>query len=72
MFHGVVDAELAALVEGLVLEILYGIRKTHAERDMACGVLVEEGLVEQEAVLGDRGVYGDQRALTEVCGALVH
>ena len=70
--HGVVDAQRAALVERFVLEILDRVGKAHAERQMAGGVLVKQGVQEEQAALLNRGVIRHERALAEVGRALVH
>ena len=54
--HGIVDAQRAALVQRLILEILDGVGKAHAQRQMAGGVLVEQRVVEQDAGLRDGAV----------------
>ena len=70
--HGVVDAELAAVLQRLVLEVADRVGKAHAEREMAAGVLVKEGVVEQEARLVDGRVKRHQRAFAKIPAALVH
>ena len=72
MDHGVVDAELAALVERFVLEVIDRVGKAHAERQMAAGVLVKKRVVKQNAGLVDGRVERHQRALAEIRTSLVH
>ena len=43
-----------------------------AEGDVAGGVFVEQGVIEQQLLIGDGAVVGHQRHLAEVSGALVH
>jgi len=70
--HGVVDAQAAALIQGLALEVADGIGKAHAQSQVAAGVLVEQRVVEQQAGLVDGGIKGHQRALAQIAAALVH
>ena len=45
--HGVVDAVAAAFLQGFVLEVPDGIGEAHAQGQVAGGVLVKQGVVEQ-------------------------
>ena len=70
--HGIVDAQGAALLQGHGLVALDRIGKAHAQRQMAGGVLIEQGVVKQQAGFGDRGVHGDERTFAQIGGAFVH
>ena len=72
MDHGVIDAQRPALLQRLVLEVPDGIGKAHAQRQMAAGVFIKEGVIKQQARLIDGGVKGDQSALAQIAAALVH
>ena len=72
MDHGVVDAQAAALLQGLALEVPDGVGKAHAQGQMAAGILVKQRVVEQQAGLVDGGVEGHQGALAQIAAALVH
>mgnify|MGYP007121805428 CR=1 FL=1 len=72
MDHGVVDAQRPALLQRLALEVPDGIGKAHAQRQMAAGVFIKEGVIKQQARLIDGGVEGDQSALAQIAAALVH
>ena len=49
MDHGVVDAQLPALLQSPVLEIRDAVGEAHAQCQVAGGILVKEGIVEQQA-----------------------
>ena len=51
--HGVIDAQGAALGQGLVLKVVNGVGKAHAQGQMAGGVFVEQRVVEQQSGLAD-------------------
>ena len=72
MDHGVVDTQRPALLQRLVLEVPDGIGKAHAQRQMAAGVFIKEGVIKQQARPVDGGVKGDQSALAQIAAALVH
>ena len=72
MDHGFVDAQVPALLQRPALEILDAVREALAQRQMAGGVLVEQGLVEQQAAPADGRIVGHQRALAQIAAALVH
>ena len=55
-----------------MLIIVDGVGKAHAQGQVAGGVLVKEGVVEQQAGLADGAVVGHQGALAQVGAALVH
>ena len=67
---GVVDAQGAALFQGAVLEAVDGVGEAHAQGQMAGGVLVEQGVVEQQAQVADGAVVGHQGAFAQVGAAL--
>ena len=50
----------------LVLKVVDGVGKAHAQRQMAGGVLVEQRVVEQQAGLADGAVVGHQGALAQI------
>ena len=68
----VVDAHRFLLLLGVLIVVAQGVGEPSSEREVACGVLIEEGVVEQKAELVDGGRIGHQRDLAEVCRALVH
>ena len=70
--HGVIDAQGAALGQGLVLKVVNGVGKAHAQGQMAGGVFVEQRVVEQQSGLADGTVVGHQGALAQIGAALVH
>ena len=70
--HGIVDAQLTALLQRLVLEVLDGIGKAHAQSQMAGSVFIEQGVVEQNAALADRAVLGNRSTLAQLCCAFIH
>ena len=72
MDHGVIDTQLAALLQRFVLEILNGVGIAHAQRQMAGGILVEQRVIEQDAGLADGRIVRHQSALAQIGAALVH
>ena len=72
MDHGIVQAQLVALLPGHVLEAVDGIGVAPAHGQMAGSVFIEQGIVEQNTAAADGAVLGDQGALAQVGGALVH
>ena len=70
--HGIVDAQSAALFQGLVVMILDGIGKAHAHSQVASGVLIEQRVVEQQAALADGAGLRHQGALAQIGSAFVH
>ena len=72
VLHRVVDAKLTALVQRHVLEAPDRVGKTHAQSQVTGGVLVKQGVVKQQAGLGDGGIDGHQRTFAQIGGSLVH
>ena len=72
MDHGVVHAERAHLLERAVRVVADGVDKAHAEREVAAGIFVKQGVVKQDACLVDGAVIRHERALAEVGRAFVH
>ena len=72
MDHGLVQTHGVALIQRQLLEALNGIGITVAQCQMAGGVLVKEGVVEQQLCVADGAVVGYQRALAQIGAALIH
>ena len=70
--HGFVDAQSAALGKGLAVMIPNGIGKACAHRQMAGGIFIEQGAVEQQTALADGALLGYQSALSQIGSTLVH
>ena len=49
VLHRVVDAHGPALFQRLVLKAADRVREAHAQRQMAGGILIEQGFIEQNA-----------------------
>ncbi len=56
--HGVIDAVAAALLQSLVLEVPDGIGVAHAQGQVAGGIFVKQGVVEEIAALGNGELWG--------------
>ena len=64
--HGIVDAQLLALLQCLVVVVADGIGEAAANSQMAGCVLIEQGVIEQNAAFADGALLGNQSALAEV------
>ena len=61
-----------ALVQRQLLEALNGVGIAVAQCQMAGGILIKEGVVEQQLSVADGAVVGHESALAEVAAALIH
>ena len=60
--HRVVDAQLAALFVGLVVAVTDGVVEATAHGQVGDGILIEQGVVEQQVGLVDGAGLGNQSA----------